>query len=217
LIDRAERRLKNLGFFKNVKITNEPGSAPDRVVVNVDVEEQPTGQFSIAGGYSTADGFISEVSISDRNLMGRGQYAQAKVSYGQYSRGVELNFVEPYLLGYRMAGGVDLYWRQNLANNYLSYGTKTVGTNLKLGFGLTEELSFAPRYSIYRQEISLIDQYNNCKNTPNALINGGTGVVANDPSGCYSDGEASLPVRMELANGPVTVSLVGYSMAYNTL
>jgi outer membrane protein insertion porin family len=83
LIDRAERRLKNLGFFKTVKITNEPGSAPDRVVVNVDVEEQATGQFSIAGGYSTADGFISEVSIADRNLMGRGQYAKASVSYGQ--------------------------------------------------------------------------------------------------------------------------------------
>ena len=57
LIDRAERRLKNLNYFKNVKITNEPGSAPDRIVLNVDVEEQPTGEFSIAGGYSTADGF----------------------------------------------------------------------------------------------------------------------------------------------------------------
>jgi len=218
LIDRAERRLKNLGFFKSVKITNEPGSAPDRVVVNVDVEEQPTGQFSIAGGYSTADGFISEVSISDRNLMGRGQYAKASVSYGQYSRGVELNFVEPYLLGYRMAGGVDLFYRQNLANNYLSYGTKTVGTNLRLGFGLTEELSFAPRYSIYRQEISLVDQYNNCVNSTAAqnFRNGiGNGVQPGDS--CYSDGEASLPVRMELANGPVTVSLVGYTLAYNTL
>src|SRR3569832_1058296 len=208
LVDRAERRLKNLGFFKNVKITNEPGSAPDRVVVNVDVEEQPTGQFSIAGGYSTADGFISVVSISDRNLMGRGQFAKASVSYGQYSRGVELNFVEPYLLGYRMAGGVDLYWRQNLANNYLSYGTKTAGTNLRLGFGLTEELSFAPRYSIYRQEISLIDQYNNCKDSAAAIVNGGTGVTPTNEAnrsggGCYADGEASLPVRMELANGPV--------------
>jgi len=209
LVDRAERRLKNLGFFKNVKITNEPGSAPDRVVVNVDVEEQPTGQFSIAGGYSTADGFISEVSISDRNLMGRGQFAKASVSYGQYSRGVELNFVEPYLLGYRMAGGVDLYWRQNLANNYLSYGTKTAGTNLRLGFGLTEELSFAPRYSIYRQEISLIDQYNNCKDSTTKPVVPG--------NSCYSDGEASLPVRMELANGAVTVSMVGYTLAYNTL
>ena len=218
LIDRAERRLKNLGFFKTVKITNEPGSAPDRVVVNVDVEEQPTGQFSIAGGYSTADGFISEVSIADRNLMGRGQYAKASVSYGQYSRGVELNFVEPYLLGYRMAGGVDLFWRQNLANNYSSYGTKTVGTNLRLGFGLTEELSFAPRYSIYRQEISLIDQYNNCFSTSDAAaFRNGTGPGVQPGNSCYSDGEASLPVRMELANGPVTVSMVGYTLAYNTL
>ena len=76
LIDRAERRLKNLNYFKTVKITNEPGSAPDRVVVNVDVEEQPTGEFSISGGYSTADGLIGEVSIADRNLMGRGQLCQ---------------------------------------------------------------------------------------------------------------------------------------------
>ena len=77
LVDRAERRLKNLGFFKTVKITSEPGSAPDRVVLNADVEEMPTGEFSVAGGYSTADGFLGEVSVSDRNLMGRGQFAKA--------------------------------------------------------------------------------------------------------------------------------------------
>ena len=71
LIDRAERRLKNLNYFKIVKITNEPGSAPDRVVINVDVE-QPTGEFSVSGGYSTADNFIAEVSVADPNLMGRG-------------------------------------------------------------------------------------------------------------------------------------------------
>src|SRR5436853_6961306 len=84
LIDRAERRLKNLNYFKTVKITNEPGSAPDRVVVNVDVEEQSTGEFSISGGYSTTDGFIAEASIADRKLMGRGQYAKSSVSYGEY-------------------------------------------------------------------------------------------------------------------------------------
>src|SRR6202007_987310 len=62
LIDRAERRLKGLGYFKNVQITNEPGSAPDRVVVNVDVEEQSTGDFSVMGGYSTRDGFMGQGS-----------------------------------------------------------------------------------------------------------------------------------------------------------
>jgi outer membrane protein insertion porin family len=178
-------------------------------VINVNVEEQSTGEFSISGGYSTSDGFLAEASIADRNLMGRGQFAKATVSYGQYSRGFELNFVEPYLLGYRMAGGIDLFVKQNLATDYVSYDSKTVGTNLKLGFALTEELSLQPHYSIYRQEVSLLDQYNNCINSTTKPVVPG--------NSCYSDGEASLAVRKELANGPVVVSLVGYSVNYNTL
>jgi outer membrane protein insertion porin family len=204
LIDRAERRLKNLNYFKTVRITNEPGSAPDRVVINVNVEELATGEFSIGGGYSTSDGFIAEASIADRNLMGRGQFAKATVSYGQNTRGFELSFVEPYLLGYRMAGGIDLFAKQNLATSYVSYDSKTIGTNLRLGFALTEELSLQPHYSIYRQEISLDSAYNDCS-------------LSNPAPGCYSNGEASLAVRKELAAGPVVVSLVGYSMSYNTL
>ena len=175
LIDRAERRLKNLNYFKTVKITNEPGSAPDRVVINVDVEEQPTGEFSISGGYSTADGLIGEVSVADRNLMGRGNYAKASVSYGQYVRGFDLTFVEPFLFGYRMAGGIDLFARQNFRSSYVSYDSQTVGTNLRLGFALTEEIAFQPRYSFYQQKITLPIQYNNCQFSSNALINGGTG------------------------------------------
>ncbi|MGB7259523.1 MAG: outer membrane protein assembly factor BamA, partial [Pseudolabrys sp.] len=153
LINRAERRLKNLNFFKKVKITTEPGSAPDRVVVNVDLEETATGEFSVGGGYSTTDGFLAEVSVAERNLFGRGQLARAAVQYGQYARGVQLSFVEPYLLGYRLAGGIDLFYKETLANSYLSYNTKTIGTTLKVGIPITEELSFTPRYSIYRQEI----------------------------------------------------------------
>jgi len=228
LVDRAERRLKNLNYFKTVKITNEPGSAPDRVVVNVDVEEQPTGEFSISGGYSTADGLIAEVSVADRNLMGRGNYAKASVTYGQRVRGVDLSFVEPYLFGYRMAGGIDLFARQNLASNYVSYDSQSVGTNLRLGFALTEEIAFAPRYSFYQQKITLPDQYNNCQFSSNTPGNGGPGVnptneangsdlFVNVPYGCYNDGEASLAVRKELAAGPVNTSLVGYTVSYNTL
>ena len=231
LIDRAERRLKNLSYFKTVKITNEPGSAPDRVVVNVDVEEQPTGEFSVSGGYSTADGLIGEVSVADRNLMGRGDYAKASLTYGQRVRGIDLSFVEPYLLGYRMAGGIDLFARQNLASNYVSYDSQTVGVNLRLGFALTEEIAFQPRYSFYQQKITLPDQYNNCQFSSRTPGNGGPGVnptdeaagldtslLANGPfGGCYADGEASLAVRKELAAGPVNTSLVGYTVSYNTL
>src|SRR3972149_6792804 len=206
---RAERRLKNLNFFKTVKITNEPGSAPDRVVINVNVEEMPTGEFSVGGGYSTADGFLGEVSIADRNLLGRGQFVKAAVQYGQRTRGFDLSFVEPYLLGYRMAGGIDVFMRQNLASSYVSYDSQTIGTNLRLGFALTEELALQPRYSIYQQKVSLPSQYNNCQTI------GTIPVVPGDA--CNADGEASLPIRMELAQGPVLVSLVGYTLAYNTL
>src|SRR5579862_559983 len=225
LIDRAERRLKNLDYFKTVKITNEPGSAPDRVVINVNVEEKSTGEFSISGGFSTAEGFIGEVSVAERNLMGRGQFAKATLTYGQYTRGVDLSFVEPYLLGYRMAGGIDLFWKQGLANSYLSYDTNTYGVNLRLGFALTEELAFQPRYSIYRQEITLPSYLNDCVLSPNALVNGGAGVNPaiealsnwNLIGGCYANGETSLPIRIALANGATLTSLVGYTFTYNTL
>jgi outer membrane protein insertion porin family len=229
LIDRAERRLKNLNYFKTVKITNEPGSAPDRVVINVAVEEMSTGEFSVSGGYSTSDGFLAEVSVADRNLMGRGQFAKASVTYGQYSRGFTLSYVEPYLLGYRMAGGIDLFARQTLATSYVSYNTMTIGTNLRLGFALSEELSLTPHYSIYRQEVTLPDQYNNCISTSTNLFGGATPPLGYQfhqpgnvdggplPDECFADGEASLAVRKELAGGPVVTSLVGYTLAYNTL
>ena len=164
LVDRSERRLKNLDFFKSVKITTEPGSSSDRVVLNVELEEKSTGDFSVSGGYSTTDGALAEVSISERNLLGRGLYAKASVTYGQYARGVTLSFVEPYLLDYRVAAGIDVFYREQLPNSYISYGTRTVGFSPRLGFGLREDLSLQLRYSLYQQQITLPAQLDNCNN-----------------------------------------------------
>jgi outer membrane protein insertion porin family len=233
LVDRAERRLKNLDFFKSVKITTEPGSSSDRVVLIVDLEEKSTGDFSVSGGYSTTDGALAEVSVSERNFLGRGLFAKASVTYGQYARGYSLSFVEPYLLDYRVALGLDLYQREQLSNSFISYTTKTLGFSPRLGFQLREDLSLQLRYSIYQQEISLPSYLANCNNTFNnpllpfnpspafVAANGGNAFGAVDASGvglfCYSDGEASLPVRKELAGGQTLTSAVGYSLNYNTL
>jgi outer membrane protein insertion porin family len=235
LVDRAERRLKNLDFFKTVKITTEPGSSTDRVILNVDLEEKSTGDFSVSGGYSTTDGALAEVSVSERNFLGRGLFAKASVTYGQYTRGASLSFVEPYLLDYRVALGLDLYWRQQLASSYTSYGVTTVGFSPRLGFQLREDLSLQLRYSLYEQQISLPSYYQNCNNNSgNSLLafNPTPAYIANvlggaDPTnatssgyygwGCYADGESSLPVRMELANGAAWTSMVGYTLTYNTL
>lgn len=233
LVDRAERRLKNLDFFKTVKIVTEPGSSSDRVILIVDLEEKSTGDFSVSGGYSTTDGALAEVSISERNFLGRGLYAKAAVTYGQYARGYSLSFVEPYLLDYRIALGLDLFQREQLANSYISYGTKTLGFSPRLGFTLREDLSLQLRYSIYQQEIQLPSALRNCDNnffladgvTPNPAYNPSPASFApalvsptnGSALGCYVDGEASLPVRRELQSGKTLTSSVGYSLNYNTL
>ena len=226
LVDRAERRLKNLDFFKSVKIVTEPGSSSDRIILNVDLEEKSTGDFSVSGGYSTTDGALGEVSISERNFLGRGLYAKASVTYGQYARGASLSFVEPYLLDYRIALGVDAFYREQLASSYISYNTKTVGFSPRLGFGLREDLSLQLRYSIYQQQITLPNALSNCNNlvgsgafNPTPAYIRAAGIV--DPTGtgfgCLSDGEASLPVRQELQSGSTITSLLGYTLNYNTL
>src|SRR5277367_882248 len=90
LMDRAERRLKQFGYFKTVKIDTQPGSAPDRVVVHVAVEEQRTGDFQISGGYSTSQGALAQISVSDKNLMGAGDTGRVAVTYGQYARSFDV-------------------------------------------------------------------------------------------------------------------------------
>jgi outer membrane protein insertion porin family len=239
LVDRAERRLKNLDYFKEVKIATEPGSSSDRVILVVNLEEKSTGDFSVSGGYSTTDGALGEVSISERNFLGRGYFAKAALQYGQYARGLSLSFVDPYLLDYRVALGLDAFYREQLPNNYIAYGNKTIGFSPRLGFALREDLSLQLRYSIYQQSISLPAYLANCNNiAPNngllafnpspAFVNTLPGGAAQanamgavDATGaglwCYSDGEASLPIRKELASGKTLTSALGYSLTYNTL
>jgi outer membrane protein insertion porin family len=91
LLDRAERRLKALGYFKSVKIEPHQGSAPDRVVLDVDVQEQGTGDFTIGGGYSTTMGPMVQVAVGDRNFLGTGDIVKASVTYGEYARAFDLS------------------------------------------------------------------------------------------------------------------------------
>jgi outer membrane protein insertion porin family len=232
LVDRAERRLKNLGYFKTVKITSEPGSSSDRVILNVEVEEQSTGQFSVSGGYSTSDGFIAEVSVGERNLLGKGQFARAAVTYGQYSKGVEVTWGEPYFLDYRLAFAVDVFAKQVDANSYYTYQQQTIGGNLRFGIPLREDLTLQLKYSAYQQRITLDPVLENCNNispdfvsTFPTFIGAPTGLnpATTPPAGytgltsCYLDGEASAAVKQAADAGPQLVSLVGYGLVYNTL
>ena len=147
LVDRAERRLKNLGYFKTVKITTEPGSSGDRIILNVDLEEQSTGEFSVAGGYSTSDGLVAEVSVGERNLLGTGTSARAAVQFGQRTRGIELGYGEPYFFDYRLAFGVDVFAKQVDSSSSFVYRQETIGGGFRFGIPLREDLGLQLRYS----------------------------------------------------------------------
>ncbi len=225
-IDRAERRLNNLGYFNRVRITNEPGSSPDRVIVNVDVEDKPTGSFSIAGGYSTSDGAIGDISLSESNFLGRGQFVRIGGSLGQRSRGVEFSFTEPFFLGQRIAAGFDIYSKFADNSQTSRFTSQTTGFTLRASLPITEEFSVSPRYSLYQTNIKIPNTsslpYNDCITAvPGVVpigINTLTGIPVQTTPGipdCLLNGEASVAIKE--ARGARLTSLVGLTFVYNAL
>ena len=227
LVDRAERRLKALGFFKTVKITNEPGSSADRIIINVDVEDQPTGAFGVSGGYSTSDGIIGEVSVSESNFLGRGQYVKLSGSNGQYSKGVEFSFTEPFFLDRRLGAGFDLFYKEQDNTRYSRYVARNIGFNLRTGVPLTDEWTLGGRYSLFQQKITVPNTtkypFSNCYFASGLPTDFNKSTALNLPNGtlnpaypgCLGDGEASLAVLESV--GTRYTSLAGVSLTYSTV
>jgi outer membrane protein insertion porin family len=218
LLDRAERRLNNLGFFKKIRVSTEPGATADRVIVNIDVEDQATGAFSVSGGYSTADGAIGEVSVSESNFLGRGQYVRVAGQIGERSNGVDFSFTEPYFLGYRLAAGFDLFSKYSDQTQYARYENRTTGGQLRLGLPITEESGITLRYSLYTQDLKVPNTY---KQPYNDCTFGLPGLTALNRDGtstypdCAYNGEASVAVKQ--SQGETLTSLAGVTLAYNSV
>jgi len=199
LIDRAERRLKQLAPFKSVKITTDNGSAPDRVVLNVEVEEQRTGDLSFSGGYSTSVGLIGEIGVSEQNFLGRGQYVKVSVAVGQYLRSGAVTFVEPYLLGERLSLGLDLFFKETLPNPNQSYGGESYGAGVKLGAPIMDGLSSEAHYALVNQNVLLSPTLMAC-------------IPPNASTTC-----PSVAVKQAALNGAQWVSTVGSTFTYSSL
>ncbi len=155
LVDRSKTRVKGLGFFKDVNIEEEPGSAPDRTVLNVEVEEQSTGELTLGAGFSSADRYIIDFSISERNLLGRGQFLRFRVSYSARRKQIDLRFTEPYFLDHNLAAGFDIYKVQSDFQDEAGFKTDTIGTTLRASFPLAEFSRLGPRYTIRQDKIEV--------------------------------------------------------------
>ena len=155
LLDQAERRLRALGFFSDVRITVEQGSAADRVLIFIIVQEQQTGEFSFGAGYSTSDGVVGDISITERNFLGRGYKVKLAIGGGDSSRTYEFAVTDPMFLGRPVSAGFNVYRRDYEQNDFRNYSNMTTGGGFDLGFPITEYVTFQVGYNIEQQEIDV--------------------------------------------------------------
>lgn len=195
MVDQAKKRLSNLGLFKGVEVKRRPGSSQDRVVLDVELVEQSTGELSFGAGYSTAEGVIGDVSITERNLMGNGQFLRLAVSGSLQRLQVNLSFTEPRFLDRNLAAGFDLFAKTaNMGSSSSwtggtsgtgSYQSSRYGGTLRLGFPLSEKLWMQTNYTASRDEITNVSDY------------------------------SSLAIRQAGAQGASYTSLIGSTITYD--
>ena len=190
MVEAARQRLLKLGYFKDVKVTKEPGPSPDRVNLTVTVQEQQTGELSFAAGYSTTQGIIGEVNYTERNLMGTGQYLTVKLSGSMSGDGAfTVSWMEPHFLDSNFSLGADAFVKNSdytASSGYVVAGYEDfrVGGSLRLGTALTDSLSVSTNYTLMWEDVYNLDP------------------------------TASLAVK-QIA-GTAIVSSVGYSLIFDT-
>lgn len=154
---RSQQRIRNLGFFKKVDVRNEQGSAPDKTVITVEVEEQSTGELSLGAGFSTTEGPLADISIRERNLLGRGQDLRAAFLISGRTQQLDLSFTEPYFLDRNVAAGFDLFRIERDNQDRSSFDQFSVGGAIRFGFQITENLRETVRYTLRTDEITNVD------------------------------------------------------------
>lgn len=155
-IRRSRTRIRRLGYFDKVDITRERGSAPDKVVLNVEVEERSTGELSFGVGVSSAESVLGDISIRERNLLGRGQDLEASFSLSTQRQQVNLSFTEPYFLDREIAAGFDVFKIERDLQDRSNFDQESVGGTLRAGFSITELLRQGVRYTLKEEEISSV-------------------------------------------------------------
>jgi len=161
-VKRSQDRIQSLGFFQDkLEIKQSEGSTPEQVVLGVNVEEKASGELQLSAGYSSLEKLIVSASIAERNFMGKGQTANAGLNWSRYSRSAQLGFSDPYMFDKAILLGGDIYRRDYNSFNTINgdrettYSQTSTGAGVRLGFPVSEFLSFGTRYGIVTDKITL--------------------------------------------------------------
>jgi outer membrane protein insertion porin family len=192
ILERARKRIQALGFFKKVTLRKKAGSSPDRVVVMVEVVEDDTRNLSFGAGYSTSEGIVGDIAVTERNLFGNGQALRVKLTGSAMRLQAEVGFTEPRLLGSNFAGGFDLFYRDTDYTTQSSFKSQRVGGDLRLGYQITDEWSGTVNYTFARNTI-----YDVGANASAAI-------------------KEAVPGFPNVSSNTYDTSSVGYGLAYDT-
>ncbi|MBW3558597.1 MAG: outer membrane protein assembly factor BamA [Proteobacteria bacterium] len=155
LLDRSRNDVRRLGFFKDVTVEELPGSAPDRTVLQVGVQEQPTGSLSFGAAFSSAESFSLDVGVTQSNFRGRGQDVRFRASAGQFRQILDISFTEPRFLGRDLSGGFDLFAQREDYTDFNSFATSSAGGSLRLGFPTSQNSFLFTRYVLRQNEVTI--------------------------------------------------------------
>lgn len=160
-VQRSQDRINSLGYFQDkLKVKQVPGSRPDAVLLQTNVEEKSTGELSLSAGYSSLESFIVQAGITQRNFRGIGQELRLNGSYSAHSKSVQLGFTEPYLFDRNIALGGDIFRRDyksynTTTSNDTTYSQVSTGFQIRAGTPINEYLSTAVRYGLSYDQVSL--------------------------------------------------------------
>lgn len=141
MLQRGKIAIEALGFFSAVTVDLQPGSAADKVVILIAVQEQSTGDYGATVGWASDEGILGEVSLTERNFMGRGQYLRAAIGLSGTGRSFDLSFTEPRLAGLKISSGIDIYHRINGESDTNYYGSTATGGQLRIGLPVTRDVN----------------------------------------------------------------------------
>ncbi|MCB1592593.1 MAG: outer membrane protein assembly factor BamA [Alphaproteobacteria bacterium] len=160
----SEQNIKNLDFFETVKLDVKQGSAPDRTVIDVDVQEKSTGELSIGAGFSSTDGPLADFRVRERNLLGKGQDLLFATTLAGKRSEFDVSFTEPYFLDRDLSAGFDIFHMTRDLQDESSFDQKRTGGALRVGYPLSENWRQTVKYQYENNDIS------NVKSTASRFI-----------------------------------------------
>ena len=148
-IEQGRQNLMRTRYFKDVQMV--PNRIADANMMNLDiqVEEQPTGELSGGFGWSNINGFMVDAGITENNFMGRGQIVQLRGSIAQYQKQALFSFTEPYLFGRPLSAGFDVSYTMYDYSSLGGFGYDRDSLTVagRMGWKLTDHWSQTVRLS----------------------------------------------------------------------